>query len=193
MNIANKLTLTRIGLTFLFMLFLFLHWPYAKLCALFIFIAASLTDYYDGKIAKKYNIVTDFGRLMDPIADKILALAAFLAFVELKIIPAWMVVIIIFRELIITGMRLMLLSKKKDVSAAKAGKHKTVSQMVSIFVILTYLTIKQLGEYVFKFSWWGSNIDYNIYTAIYIMMLITVALTLTSGISYLKNNIRELR
>ena len=76
MNLANKLTLSRIGLTFIFMLLLFLHWPYAKLCALFIFIAASLTDYYDGKIAKKYNIVTDFGRLMDPIADKILVLAA---------------------------------------------------------------------------------------------------------------------
>jgi len=152
------------------MLFLFLHWPYAKLCALFIFIAASLTDYYDGKIAKKYNIVTDFGRLMDPIADKILALAAFLAFVELKIIPAWMVVIIIFRELIITGMRLTLLGKKKVIPATKAGKHKTVSQMVSIFVILTYLTIKQLGEYVFKFSWWSSDIDYNIHVAIYIML-----------------------
>lgn len=193
MNLANKLTLTRIGLTFIFMLFLFLHWPYAKLCALFIFLIASSTDYYDGKIAKRYNIVTDFGRLMDPIADKILVLAAFLAFVELKIIPAWMVVIIIFRELIITGMRLTLLSKKEVISASKAGKHKTISQMLSIFVILIYLAIKQLGEYIFKFSWWSSNVDYNIHIAIYIMMLATTILTLTSGISYLKDNIRALK
>ncbi len=193
MNFANKLTLSRIGLAFIFMLFLFLHWPYAKLCALFIFLAASFTDYYDGKIAKKRNQVTDFGKLMDPIADKILVLAAFLAFVELKIIPAWMVVIIIFRELIITGMRLTLLSKKKVVPAKKAGKHKTVSQMSSIFVILIYLTIKQLGESIFKFAWWDANVDYNIHLAIYVMMLMTVVLTLTSGISYLKDNVRALK
>lgn len=189
----NKLTLSRIGLAFVLMFFLFLHWPYAKLCALFIFIAASLSDYYDGRIAKKYNIVTDLGKLLDPIADKILVLAAFLSFVELKIIPAWMVVIIIFRELIITGMRLLLLTKKEVLPASRAGKHKTVSQVLSIFVILVYLTIRQLEEYIFKFSWWSPRVDEGIHALIYVMMVITVALTLTSGVSYLKDNIKALR
>ncbi|MBN1405082.1 MAG: CDP-diacylglycerol--glycerol-3-phosphate 3-phosphatidyltransferase [Candidatus Omnitrophica bacterium] len=193
MNLANKLTLSRIALTFIFMWFLFLHWPYAKLCALFIFLLASITDYYDGKIAKKYGIITDFGKLMDPIADKILVLAAFLAFVELKILPAWMVMIVILRELVITGMRLTLLSKKKVVAASRAGKHKTVSQMASIFVILVYLAIKQLAGAAFKFSWWTETLDYNIQIAIYIMMFVTVVLTLTSGLSYLKENIKALR
>lgn len=192
MNVANKLTLSRIGLTFIFMLFLFLHWPYAKLCALFIFLAASLTDYFDGKIAKKRNIVTDFGKLMDPIADKILVLAAFIAFVELKVIPGWMVVIIILRELLITGMRIMLIGKRRVVPASRAGKHKTASQVLSIFVILVYLSIKQLGEQI-RFGWWNESIDYNIHLAIYIMMLATVTLTLTSGVAYLKDNIKALR
>ena len=193
MNLANKLTLTRIGLTFVFMLFLFMQWPYAKLCALFMFLLASVTDYYDGKVAKQYNIVTDFGKLMDPIADKVLVLAAFLAFVELKIIPAWMVVLIISRELIITGMRVTLLTRKKVVAATKAGKHKTVSQMLSIFVILIYLSIKQLAEAAFDFPWWNLRIDNIVHNIIYVTMVITVALTLTSGISYLKNNIKALR
>jgi len=193
MNLANKLTLSRIGLTIIFMLLLFLYWPYAKLCALVVFMLASFTDYYDGKIAKRHNSITDFGKLMDPIADKILVLAAFLAFVELKIIPAWMVMIIIFRELAITGMRLMLLSRKAVIPASRAGKHKTVSQMLSIFVILVFLSIRQLGESVFIFSWWNANADYNMHMAIYAMMLITIILTLSSGVLYIKNNIKLLR
>lgn len=180
MNLANKLTLSRVVLTFIFMLLLFLKWPYARLCALFIFVIAVITDYYDGKIAKKHNMVTEFGRLMDPIADKILVIAAFLAFVELKIIPAWMVVIIILREFIITGMRLTLINKKGVLPASRAGKHKTVSQMLSIFIILVYLSIEQLG------------VSLNAHVAIYIMMLITTMLTLTSGIAYLKTNIKAL-
>jgi len=192
-NLANKLTVSRIVLAFVFMFFLFLNWPYARLCALFIFAAASLTDYYDGKIAKKYNMITDLGKLMDPIADKILVLAAFLSFVQLNIVPAWAVVIIILREFIITGMRLVLLTRKKVVAASKAGKHKTVSQMVSIIMILVYLVIKQLAEYAFKFSWWNFRIDNVLQNVIYVMILITVALTVISGASYLKNNIKALR
>ncbi|MFH0732684.1 MAG: CDP-diacylglycerol--glycerol-3-phosphate 3-phosphatidyltransferase [Candidatus Omnitrophota bacterium] len=193
MNLPNKLTLSRIGLSFIFMFFLFLKWPYANLCALFAFFLASLTDYYDGKLARELKVVTDFGKLMDPVADKVLILSAFLSFVQLGIVPAWMVVIIILRELVITGMRITLLSKKKVIPAAKAGKHKTVSQMTSIFVVLIYLTITQLGEHIFSFNWWNAGIDYFMHEAIYIMMLVTVLLTLTSGIFFLKDNLKSLK
>ncbi|MGB3112317.1 MAG: CDP-diacylglycerol--glycerol-3-phosphate 3-phosphatidyltransferase, partial [Candidatus Omnitrophota bacterium] len=105
MNLPNKITLIRIALVFIFMLFLFMKGLTFKILALATFMLAAFSDYLDGFIAKRYGIVSDFGKLMDPIADKILTLAAFLAFVEMKLIPAWMVVIILMRELIITGIR----------------------------------------------------------------------------------------
>ena len=106
MNLPNKITLSRIGLAFVFMFFLLSPGIMAKYLALLTFAIASLTDFLDGYLARKRNLENDFGRLMDPIADKILILVAFLAFVEMKVIPGWMVVIVIFRELIITGLNL---------------------------------------------------------------------------------------
>jgi len=117
MNLPNKLTVSRIVLVGVFMLFLFLHGVIAKVLALITFLIASFTDFLDGYIAKKYNMVTDFGKLMDPIADKVLILAAFLAFVEMELIPAWMVVIIIFREVTITGLRISALTRGKVIPA----------------------------------------------------------------------------
>ena len=111
MNIANKLTISRIVLTFVFMFFLFSKGLASKVLALAVFAVASWTDFLDGFLAKKRNEITDFGKLMDPIADKILVIAAFLAFVEMKLIPAWIVVIIVFREFTITGLRLIALAK----------------------------------------------------------------------------------
>src|SRR3989338_1335633 len=111
MNLPNKLTLARIALTFIFLVFLFSKGLLFRYLSLVTFIVALLTDFYDGHIARSRNLVTDFGKLMDPIADKILVLAAFLAFVELQIIPAWMVVLVIVREFVITGMRLLAASK----------------------------------------------------------------------------------
>ena len=187
MNLPNKLTLSRIALTFVFMFFLFTRWQYGKIAALIIFITASFTDYLDGRIAKNRGLISDFGKLMDPIADKILIIAAFLAFVEMKLIPAWTVVIIIFREFIITGLRIFGIIKGHIVAASRAGKHKTISQIVTVFFILIYLVVRQYG---IRGGFWTQDIEVISRNAIFCLMLITVILTLISGISYLVKNKR---
>jgi len=185
MNLPNKLTIARIFLAFVFLFFMSQSGLSAIVMATCVFILASLTDYFDGYVAKKYNMITDFGRLIDPIADKFLILAAFLAFVRLQIVDDWMVVLILGREIIVTGLRLFALSKGKILSAERAGKHKTVSQIVAIFSILFFLIFKEMLSSWGRWSstvevWWRFSID--------ILMLITLALTLISGLSYLWNN-----
>lgn len=187
MNIANRLTVLRIILTFVFMFFLFCHGLWAKSAALVVFIFAALSDYFDGRIAHKRNMVTDFGKLMDPIADKILVIAAFAAFVQMQLIAAWMFVIIISRELIITSLRLFALNKGKVLSAAKAGKHKTVSQMAVIFLMLGFIVLK---EVMLTFYTWNPEWEKLFRQGIYVLMLLTVGLTLYSGLSYLWENRR---
>ena len=144
MNLPNKITIFRIALTFVFMFFLFSKGLTFKILALAAFLVAVFSDYIDGFIARKYSMTTNFGKLMDPIADKILTLAAFLAFVEMELIPAWMVVIIILRELLITGLRIMALRSEEVLPAGAGGKQKTISQMVSIFVILIFIIFKSI-------------------------------------------------
>ena len=190
MNIANKLTMLRIVLSFVFVFFL--SFPFrgswvlwAKVLSLVIFIVAALSDFLDGFIAHKRNMVTDFGRLMDPIADKILVLAAFIAFVQMQLIDTWMVVIIVSREILITSLRLFALNKGKVLSAAKAGKHKTFSQMVAIFFILGFIVLK---EAILSFSTWNPDWEKFFRSSIYVLMLFTVGLTLYSGLYYLWEN-----
>lgn len=185
MNIANRLTVLRILLTFVFMFFLFGHGLWAKVVSLVIFIIAALSDYFDGWLAHKKNMVTDFGKLMDPIADKILVLAAFAAFVQMQLIEAWMFVIIIAREILITSLRLFALNKGKVLSAARAGKHKTVSQMALIFSILGFIVLK---ETMLNFFTWNPAWEKTFRQGIYFLMLVTVGLTLYSGLSYLWEN-----
>lgn len=188
MNIANKLTISRIILTFIFMIFLFSKGLACKVTALAVFTLASWTDFLDGFLAKKRNEISDFGKFMDPIADKVLVLSAFLAFVELKLIPAWIVVIIVFREFIITGLRLVALVKGEVIEAEMAGKHKTVSQMVSIYVILFFIVFKQSSTSVFGF--WNENLEFLLRQIIFYMMIITAILTVISGVSCLVKNKR---
>ncbi|MGB2706377.1 MAG: CDP-diacylglycerol--glycerol-3-phosphate 3-phosphatidyltransferase [Candidatus Omnitrophota bacterium] len=185
MNIANKLTLSRIGLTFLFMVFLFSKGLTFKVLALLVFALATWTDFLDGYLAKKRNEVSDFGKLMDPIADKVLVISAFLAFVEMKLIPAWIVVIIVLREFIITGLRLGALAKGEVMEAGMAGKHKTVSQMVSIYVILFFIVFKQAS---LGFGFWNEGLEHLLKSIIFYMMVATALLTLISGVSYLVKN-----
>lgn len=185
MNIANKLTMLRIILTFIFMFFLFCHGLWAKVLSLAIFIFAALSDFFDGMIANKKNMVTDFGRLMDPIADKILVLAAFAAFVQMQLIEAWMFMIIVSREILITSLRLFALNKGKVLSATRAGKQKTVSQMLVIFAILGFVVTKEVMLVYFT---WNPSWEAIFRQGIYLLMLITVGLTLYSGISYLWEN-----
>ena len=182
MNIANRLTMLRIALTFVFMFFIFCHGFWAKVTALAIFIFAALSDYLDGYLARTKNMVTDFGRLMDPIADKILVLSAFIAFVQMQLIDAWMVLIIMAREILITSLRLFALNKGKVLSAARAGKHKTVSQMFVIFYILIFIMVKEI---ILTYSTWNPAWENFFRDSIYILMFVTVAFTLYSGLSYL--------
>jgi len=190
MNIANRITMLRIALTFVFMFcfsfpFKGVWIPWSKVLSLIIFLFAALSDFFDGFVAKKKNIVTDFGRLMDPIADKILVLAAFIAFVRIQLIDDWMLVIIVSREILITSLRLFALNKGKVLSAARAGKHKTVSQMVVIFYILGFIVLKEI---ILTFSTWNPSWERFFRGSIYVMMLFTVGLTLYSGLSYLLEN-----
>ena len=185
MNIANRLTVLRIILTFVFMFFLFCHGLWAKALSLAIFIFAALSDFFDGRIAHKKNMVTDFGKLMDPIADKILVLAAFTAFVQMQLIDAWMFVIIVSREILITSLRLFALNKGKVLSAAKAGKHKTVSQMAVILYILGFIVLKEI---MLAFFTWNPAWERFFRDSVYILMLLTVGLTLYSGLNYLWEN-----
>ncbi|HEX3988249.1 MAG TPA: CDP-diacylglycerol--glycerol-3-phosphate 3-phosphatidyltransferase, partial [Verrucomicrobiae bacterium] len=110
--------------------------PHFETIALLLFSAASLTDYFDGKIARRDNLITNFGILMDPLADKILVCSAFIAFVGRGWLPAWMVVIVVTRELAITGLRLLAASKNLVLAAERFGKHKTISQIVAIISVL---------------------------------------------------------
>lgn len=185
MNLPNKLTVSRIILTFVFMFFVFSKGLTSKALALVIFIAAALTDLFDGMLAKSRNLITDFGKIMDPIADKILVLAAFLSFIQLQLIPAWCVIVIIGRELLITSLRLFAFSKGVVIAASKGGKHKTVSQMSAIIIILVSLVFKDVMKAYFS---WSPVFDKAIGSIIYLSMLSTAALTLISGIAYIWSN-----
>ncbi|MFH1752677.1 MAG: CDP-diacylglycerol--glycerol-3-phosphate 3-phosphatidyltransferase [Candidatus Omnitrophota bacterium] len=186
MNLPNKLTISRIFLTFVFMFLLFSEGSVMKLSALIVFLLASATDYLDGKIARERNEITDFGKFMDPVADKFLTIAAFVAFVEMGLAPAWMVVLIISRELIMTGIRLFAATRGKILCAEAAGKHKTVSQVVAIFAILVFISLRSFGIDTLEF--WSNSLEYWFRQLIFVLMIITVSLTLVSGISYLWRN-----
>ncbi len=188
MNIPNQLTILRIILTVFFVFFIFVPGLTFKALALAVFSAAALTDWLDGKIAKSRNLITDFGKIMDPIADKILVLGAFLSFIQLQLIPAWTVVVIIGRESAITSLRFFALSKGRIIAASKGGKYKTVSQMAAIFIILISLIFKE----AFKIGCFSSCPEFDKYSGIvvYLAMLVTVILTLISGVSYIWDNRR---
>ena len=136
MNLPNKLTLLRIILIPVFMVVLYWGFPGATWVALAIFIIASLTDMLDGKIARKYNLVTDFGKFADPLADKMLVTAAMLWFVEIGQMPAWMLLIVICREFAVSGLRMIASDKGRVIAAGWSGKVKTASTMVCIVLML---------------------------------------------------------
>lgn len=190
MNVSNKLTLLRLFLSFVFMAFLFIPGLIFKIIAFLIFCFASSTDFFDGWIARRRNEITDLGKLMDPIADKVLVLAAFLSFVQMHLIWAWMVVIIIIRELLITGLRILAMTKGKILEAGISGKHKTVSQMFTVFFILGVLILREIG---LRYNFWSSKIEILVNHGIMILMFITVALTVSSGFSYLWRNRQIIR
>lgn len=171
LNLPNKLTMFRMFLVPFFVLFFLARIPSEPACdwiALAIFVVASLTDMLDGKIARKYNLITDFGKFMDPLADKVLVDSALICLVALDRIPAWIVVIIIAREFTISGFRLIAAEKNVVIAANYWGKFKTVFQMVMVILMIANLpALKVLTE---------------------IVMWIATALTIISLISYLYEN-----
>ncbi len=144
MNLPNKLTTGRILLVPFFVAALLLDFPAGDIAALVIFAAASITDLLDGKIARKRNLVTDFGKFADPLADKILVLAALLCFVQNGLCDCVAVIIVLFREFSVTSIRLIAASKGKVVAANIWGKVKTVSQMIAVIAILLMQIILDL-------------------------------------------------
>ncbi len=137
MNLPNKLTMFRVILIPFFIVFLLASpTPYDKWIALVIFIIASLTDLLDGKIARKYNLVTNFGKFMDPLADKLLVCSALICLIELDKIPSWMVIVIIAREFIISGFRLVASDNGVVIAASYWGKFKTTFQMVAVCLLI---------------------------------------------------------
>lgn len=171
MNLPNKLTMFRVILIPFFVFFLLAPYfeGYGNYVAVAIFIVASLTDLLDGKIARKYNLVTNFGKFMDPLADKLLVCSAMICLIELGLLPAWIVIIIIAREFIISGFRLIASDNGVVIAASYWGKFKTTFQMLMVIVLLlnfdsaafkilgtvlvwiaTILTIVSLIDYVIK-------------------------------------------
>jgi len=189
MTLPTKLSLLRIVLTFLIMALVFTPGWIAKLAALASFLLASLTDWLDGYLARRWHQASPLGALLDPIADKVLVLGTFLAFVQLALIPAWMVLVIALREFLITGVRLFAASRSLVLSAAKEGKHKTVSQMVTIIVILAALILRELPSGGWASGPWAAAIDWTILGC----MWVTVVLTVISGTTFFWRHRKVLR
>src|SRR5438105_866999 len=189
MNLPNKLTLSRFVLTVAFLVVMFSRMRFYETIALILFVAGGISDFLDGQIARRRKLITSFGILMDPLADKIMVCSAFIAFIELDWIRAWMVVIIVARELAITGLRLLAASKSVVLAAEGYGKHKTISQIVAIISILVAHSYEQwgaVGRAIFGWhligdrAWVSSFTDASIWVA--------VALTFISGCLYLWRN-----
>ena len=180
MNLPNKLTVLRVILVPFFVLFLLanIFGSADKWIALGIFIVASLTDLADGKIARKYNLVTDFGKFMDPLADKLLVCSAMICLIELGRIPSWIVVVIIAREFIISGFRLIAAENGRVIAASYWGKFKTTFQMIMIGMMIV--------EDVPVFANLGGGKLFGILTAI--LMWVALALTVVSLVDYLVKN-----
>lgn len=136
MNLANQLTMLRLLLVPVFMVLLKLDTPTMRWAAFGVFVFASITDYFDGMIARKYNLITKFGKLMDPLADKVLVTAALVGLVELGQIPAWIVVLILAREFIISIFRALAASSGLVIAASYWAKIKTTMQMIAILLLL---------------------------------------------------------
>ncbi len=189
-NLPNRLTLIRVGLVPLFLLLLSFDNVYTHFLALLTFVGAAITDYYDGKIARERSQETDFGRLMDPLADKILICAAFIYFVEsYPRIPAWIVTIIIAREFAVSGIRMLAASKGKIVAADKAGKLKTVSQLTAIITILHIIVYIKVAEAVPAVAYWNVIEDWAM-ILIYALIGFTLVMSILSGYNYLRANRR---
>ena len=174
MNLANKITLLRIFMIPVFLVFMLAEFPYHMEAALAVFVLASLTDKLDGHLARKYNMITDFGKFMDPLADKLLVTGAFLVLIQLGRIESWIVFVILAREFAVTGLRSLAAAQDVIIAASNYGKMKTVIQIVAIIILL-------LDNY--PFSIFNFPMDT---VAVYAALIITIL----SGVDYFIKNKR---
>lgn len=172
MNLANKITLIRVLLVPVFVIAFFSNFEYSTYIAAFIFIIASLTDTLDGYIARSRNLVTNFGKFVDPLADKVLVSAALISLVQVGKVPAWVVIVIIAREFTITGFRVIAAAEGITIAASPLGKFKTITQLIAIIALL-------LNNFPFN----GINFSFDI-----IMLYISLIFTVLSGIDYIYRN-----
>lgn len=143
MTLPNKLTILRIVLTFVILYCLGLPGLPAKIVSFVLFVVASLTDWWDGYLARRSNQITPLGKLLDPIADKVLIVGVLLAFVRMGLVPGWMVLVIVIRELVVTGVRLDAARRKVVIAAAKEGKQKMVVQIFTIVLVFSLLVLRE--------------------------------------------------
>lgn len=172
MTTANKLTILRMIMIPVFMVFMLLSFPGSDIIALVLFILASVTDFVDGHLARKYNQVTNFGKFMDPLADKLLVAAAIILFVERGQCPGWAALIVIAREFAVTSLRLIAVDNGIVLAAARSGKIKTASSIVCICVMLTPLC----------------GIGTGLFTLNTLCVAVIVVLTVWSGAEYFVKN-----
>ena len=174
MNLPNKITMARLIMIPFFIVALLVNFPFHEPIAVVIFIVASASDAVDGHLARSRNLITDFGKFMDPLADKLLTCSAFICLVELQMIPSWVVIIIIAREFAITGLRTLAASDGIVIAASKWGKAKTISQMIAIIALLLVNWPVMAFPALLLFG--------------NIMVYVALALTLISGIDYFRLN-----
>lgn len=177
MNLANKITILRILMIPIFMAFMLMKFPYHMEAALVVFLIASLTDKLDGYLARKYNMITDFGKFMDPLADKLLITGAFVILIQLGKIDAWIVFVILAREFAVTGLRSLAAAQSIIIAASKYGKIKTVTQIIAIVILI-------LGNYPFNLI--GLPMDI-------IMIYAALIITILSGYDYFSKNIQVIQ
>jgi len=182
MNLPNRLTVARFFLTLGFVAALSAEWRYGRTIALLLFVIASATDYADGYIARKYNLITDFGKLMDPLVDKIMVAGAFICLIPE--IPAWAVVVIISREFLITGLRLLAASKGVVLPAESIGKHKTGWQLATVIFFLAVMAAQEFDGIGLSHAFLNDALIYGGT----VLVAVALSLTLFSGIGYLWKN-----
>lgn len=196
MNLANKLTLLRIALVPVLIVFMYIDNLWTRTFAMIIFVTGAITDLFDGRIARQQKTVTTLGIFLDPLADKLIISAALISFVglpELRI-PAWMVILIIAREFIITGLRSLAATKTVIIPASNAGKFKTTSQLTAIITILVILIVNSAlwhfrgirPVYLLDQSGWMFAFGWFLVKLPYWLMVITTILTIWSGYTYMK-------
>ena len=187
MNLPNKLTVARLVLSFVFVALLSVEGiAFGKTAALTAFCIAAITDFLDGYLARKHNLVTNFGKLMDPLADKILMCAGFVLLTRLELIPAWIVVVILSREFLVTGLRLLASAEGVVLAAENLGKYKTVFQIVTVIYFLLFLAAAEPA-----FAWISPLFQVHLLSPDILglgLIWASLVLTLLSGVSYVWKN-----